>query len=611
VARAKPAREARRPLVRPAALDAEVGIVGAGAAGGVLAFELARRGIRVVVLDSGPRHEFARRPEYVRRYLRRENPWQTSPRELDRHSLGGSAAHRLEGRRVRGIGGSTLHWEGYALRFHANDFRIRSLHGIGGDWPVSYAEIEPYYGAAERALGVAGLDGEGFASPRSSAFPLPPFPLSYSDSLFARACGALGVGLQHLPQARNSVAYGGRPPCTACSTCAVCPTGAKASIDLTHVPQAEATGQADIRPEATAVKIETDPSGRASAVVYRERDGRERRLAARVFVLAGGAVENARLLLLSASRAFPAGLANGSGLVGRFFMSQPSLDVLGRARDKVYPYRIGFSTAMARQFAVERDRATQGAFLLEFLNSAGPTPGDIAVKSGESGDALRRRVQDEFGRWLGIRVYAEHLPDRDNAVSLSPRSRDYFGNPAPHIRCSLGRYERRALDEARDAASQILRTMGLLEIHATTMSFSAHQIGTHRMGRDPRASVVDADLRAHEVPNLYLVGSGCFVTSSALPPTLTIVALAIRAARHIAAGLRPGREGMPGASVGGSSRPAPLIPTAAVRRRRSVPIRGGATAFDRERAVEGGQGSILQTNSSNLPPGAAGILSAK
>src|SRR5262245_33645680 len=117
-------------------MDADVGIVGAGAAGAVLAFELARRGIRVVVLDSGPRHDFARRPEYVRRYLRHEDPWQTIPRELDRQSVGGPAPYRLEGRRARGIGGSTLHWEGYALRLHANDFRSRSLYGIADDWPI-------------------------------------------------------------------------------------------------------------------------------------------------------------------------------------------------------------------------------------------------------------------------------------------------------------------------------------------------------------------------------------------------------------------------------------------------------------------------------------------
>jgi glucose dehydrogenase len=520
-------------------VDAEVVIVGAGAAGGVLASDLTRRGIRVIVLDSGPRHDFGRRREYVRRYLRHEDPWQTSPPEIDRQGSSGATPYRLLGKRVRGLGGSTLHWEGYALRLHADDFWARSRHGIGDDWPIAYADLEADYGAAERALGVAGRDDPRFVSPRSGGYPLPPFPFSYSDGLFAPACASLGIALEPLPQARNSVAYGGRPRCTACATCAVCPTGAKASIDLTHLPQAEATGKADIRAEATALRLEADPAGRVTAAVYAGRDRVERRVTAEVFVLAAGAVENARLLLLSASSAHPSGLANRSGLVGKYFMSHASVDVIGRAAEKVYPYRVGFSTAMSRQFAIERDRSTRGAFLLEFLNSAGPTPGEIAERSGKAGEALRRHVQEEFGRWLGIRVYAEQLAHRTNAVSLSPRARDYFGNPAPHVHCQLGPYERTALDDARATATRIFAAMGITRVHTTPLSFAAHQIGTHRMGADPATSVVDADLRAHDVTNLYLVGSGCFVTASASPPTLTIVALAIRAARHIAARLRP------------------------------------------------------------------------
>jgi choline dehydrogenase-like flavoprotein len=528
-------------------MDAEVAIVGAGAAGGVLAVELARRGVRVVVLESGPRHEFARRPEYVRRYLRHQNPWETSPRDLDRQTVGGPLPYRLDGRRVRGVGGSTLHWEGYTLRLHASDFRMRSLYGVADDWPISYADLESYYGAAERMLGVAGTDDEHLASPRSTPFPLPAFAFSHSDRLFAPACATVGVAFHHLPQARNSLAYGGRPPCRACSTCAVCPTGAKASIDLTSIPPAEATGNARIIPEATVLRLETDPSGQASAAVYAGRDKVARRLTARVFVVAAGAVETARLLLLSASRSFPAGLANRSGLVGKFFMTHPSIDVVGRARENVYPYRIGFSTAMSRQFAIERDRASRGAFLLEFLNSAGPTPERIAGASGLSGQALRLHVHDEFGHWLGIRVYGEQLPARANAVSLAPGTKDYFGSPGPHVHCGVGPYERKALDEAKDVATRILAAMGLGQIRATSLTYAAHQIGTHRMGADPRASVVDADLRTHDVPNLYLVGSGCFVTASASPPTLTIVALAIRLAEHLAARLRPASQRGPAA----------------------------------------------------------------
>ena len=127
--------------------------------------------------------------------------------------------------------------------------------------------------------------------------------------------------------------------------------------------------------------------------------------------------------------------------MGKFFTSHPAIDVSGRASGNVYPYRIGFSTAMSRQFAVGRDRRTRGAFLLEFLNTAGPTPEQIAVRSGLSGEALRRHVRDEFGHWLGIRVYTEQLPDRRNTVSLNPRVRDYFGSPAPHIHYGVGPYD--------------------------------------------------------------------------------------------------------------------------------------------------------------------------
>ena len=520
-------------------MEAEVAIVGAGAAGGILAHELAGRGIRVVVLEAGPRHDLARRSEYVRKYLRRENPWATPLAGLDRYTVGGPTPYHLGGKRARGVGGSTLHWEGYALRLHANDFRLKSLYGIADDWPISYQDLEGYYAAAERTLGVAGVADEPWATPRSSPFPLPPFPFSYSDGLFARACQPLGVALHHLPQARNSVAYAGRPKCRACGTCQVCPTGAKASVDLTHVPQAEATGNAQVVTEATALRLELDRPDQVSAVVYARPDKIERRLTARLFVLAGGAIENARLLLLSTSREFPNGLANRSGLVGKLFMSHPSVDVTGRARENAYPYRIGFSTAMSRRFAIERDRATRGAFLLEFLNSAGPTPERIAVASREWGEALRRRVREEFGHWLGIRVYAEQLPDRVNAVTLNANVRDYFGSPVPHIHYNVGRYERGALDEAKEVVGKILAAMGLTDVRSAGLTFAGHQMGTHRMGTDPRTSVVDADLRTHDVPNLYLVGSGCFVTGSASPPTLTIAALAIRAAEHVAARLRP------------------------------------------------------------------------
>lgn len=526
-------------------MDPDVAIVGAGAAGGILALELGRRGVKVVVLESGPRHDFADRGAYVRLYLKRRNPWRSRLEGQDHHTVGGSVQYSLEGQRTRGIGGNTLHWEGYTPRFHETDFRLRSRYGLGDDWPISYADLEPYYARAEAELGIAGIPDDPWASPRSAPFPLPAFPFSYSDGLFARACATLGIGFHHLPQARNSVAYGGRAQCRACATCEVCPTGAKASIDLTHAPSAEATGNVRILSDATVLRLEVNRAGEVGTAVYAHPDRVERRLSARIFMLAAGAIENVRLLLLSRLPAFPDGLANRSGLVGKFFTSHPALNVTGRAKENVYPYRIGFSTAMSRQFAVERDRRTRGAFLLEFLNSAGPTPAQLAVGSGLTGEALRRYVQQEFGKQLGIRVYCEQLPDPANSISLAPRVRDYFESPAPHVTYNVGRYEREALKEGTEVARRILLAIDVTDIRVSQLFMASHQIGTHRMGTDPRTSVVDVNLRAHDVPNLYLVGSGAFVTASASPPTLTIAALAIRAADHIAARLRPANSFAP------------------------------------------------------------------
>src|SRR5262249_21120147 len=134
----------------------DVCIVGAGAAGGIMALELARRGVSVGVLESGPRHDFAQRPKRVRALLRGEDPWATTTRDLDAYTTGGDAPDPLLRNRVRGVGGSTLHWEGYALRMHADDFRLRTLYGVADDWPLGYGDLEAYYTEAEAALGVAG-----------------------------------------------------------------------------------------------------------------------------------------------------------------------------------------------------------------------------------------------------------------------------------------------------------------------------------------------------------------------------------------------------------------------------------------------------------------------
>jgi choline dehydrogenase-like flavoprotein len=305
-------------------------------------------------------------------------------------------------------------------------------------------------------------------------------------------------------------------------------------VDLTHIARAEETGRVTLLAGAVVARLDTDDAGRATQAVYVDGSGARRSVRARVFVLAGGGVENVRLLLASRSAAFPDGLGNRSGLVGKHFTSHPAVDVTGRVERSVRPYRIGFSTAMSRQYALGSDRARRASFMLEFLNSAGLPPHLIALTSELSGDALQRHVASEFGHTLGIRVYCEQLPDLANTVDLDPSTTDHVGLPVPRLTWNVGDYERRGLQEAADVAAKILRTAGAADIRIGRLSVAAHQIGTHRMGRDPRTSVTDPQLRLHDVPNVYVLGSGAFPTASSSPPTLTIAALAIRASEHIA-----------------------------------------------------------------------------
>ena len=406
---------------------------------------------------------------------------------------------------------------------------------MGEDWPLGYDELEPYYARAERALGVSGADDNPFASPRRTPYPLAPFPWSHADHVMKAACERLGIVVHRPSFARSSAEHEGRPRCQAFGTCAsarICPIGAQYTAE-THVALAERTGHATVVSDAPARRLEVDASGRVRSVTVVGPDGRPREYRARAFVLAAHAVESARLLLLSASGRFPDGLANGSGMVGRHFMEHPFVSLAGRAPMPVYPYRIGFHTAETHQFAIGAERARASAFRLAFLNQVGPSPAGLARRSGLWGAALAAEIRQEFGRDVGIHAFVEQLPDPRNTVTLDPAVKDSFGDPAPRITFGVSGYEREGARRAFAVMSSILDAVGATHVHrefGDEFGWCGHQIGTCRMGNDPRRSVVDRELRAHDVPNLSVVGSSVFPTAGPLNPSLTIVALAIRLA---------------------------------------------------------------------------------
>jgi glucose dehydrogenase len=511
----------------------DVCIIGCGPAGAVLGAALVRGGVRVLVLESGPRYPFSARPQQQRNYLRGVEPWQRQPEELDVSSSCGPVYYGLQGRRVRAVGGTSLHWGAETPRFHASDFRLRSLYGVGDDWPIDYAELEPYYVRAERELGVSGGE-DPFASPRSAPYPMPALPYNYLDHPILESASKLGLRFSPIPQARNSQPYEGRSQCKACGTCNVCPTGAKSSVDLTHVPVIDQSQHGLVREAMTVVRLETDGGDRVRRAIYAGLDRVEHSAEASVFVIGAGGIETPRLLLLSTPRGFPDGLANRSNMVGRRFMEHVTCGSEARVDQRAYVERISFNTATCNQFWDTPARAERGAFSIAIPPGTGQTPAFIAERGALWGDELSRFIQREFGHTIRLESPVELLPNDRNRVDLDPALRDYFGNPAPRIYFSLSRYEEEAMEVAWDMHAKIFGAHGATDtVRSPDFGFYGHHSGTCRMGADATRSVVDRNLRCHDVPNLYLTGSSVFVTIGLANPTLTIAALALRLGDHL------------------------------------------------------------------------------
>jgi choline dehydrogenase-like flavoprotein len=520
----------------------DVCVVGAGPAGALAANRLADRGHEVVVLEAGPRFDRSERRERMERAIRpahgAQAVWDMGG-ERDAYTSSGESFYPLNVTRVKGVGGSTLHWQGMVMRLHESDFERHTRDGVGADWPIGYADLEPYYAEAERALGVAGASDNPFAPPREDPYPMAAFPPSYSDSVFAEACENAEIAMHSVPNARNSESRDGRSECVGYGTCQpVCPSGAKYSADYT-VEAAESKG-VRVLDRVPVQRLETADGGdRVGAAVYATPDGEHHRQEARQFVLAAGGVETPRLLLLSRSTDHPDGLANSSGAVGRYFMEHLFAGTGGRLDRPTRQNHVGFITSESHQF-YDNDFEGVGPIKLEFLNYAGPSPVEQALTADEWGDDLLDSLRDSYGRHLAMGGLVGQLPRADNRITLDPSTTDDHGNPVPEVQWSLDDRTRRSLAKANDLQARVFDELDAdvgWTVGPENTGPAYHHMGTTRMGEDPDESVVDARLRTHDVSNLTVASSSVFVTSGAMNPTLTIAALALKAADHVDADL--------------------------------------------------------------------------
>jgi len=498
-------------------------IVGAGAGGATLACKLAEAGFSVMVLEAGPfwrpLEDFASDEEAQQQLY-----W------LDERLSGGADPLALGGNNSGwGVGGSTVHFSMISLRFRPEWFQSRSLLGYGLDWPITYADLAPYYEEAERALAIAGPLRYPWGPPHRR-YPYRAHEMNAAGLVLARGAERLGVDWAAVPLATLSAPRGKSPPCVYRGFCNFgCSTNAKQSALVVWIPRALQAG-AEVRDLAMAGRIELDSQGRADGVHYR-RGGRWRYQRARHIVVAGYAIETPRLLLNSACPRFPHGLANSSGLVGTHLTTHAGPGVWARFDEEIRWNKGPPNMAVCEHWNyVDTGKDFNGGYA---FMSQGPLPRAwaqvVCTARPLWGMALREAMLD-YNYMNGLVAVAETEPRAVNRVMLADEH-DQHGLPIAHVEFSYSDNDRRLQRHASRFMAQMLEAAGGRELWPS--DDTSHILGTCRMGSNPETSVVNADGRSWDVPNLWICDGSLFPTCGGVNPSLTIQALACRIGQRI------------------------------------------------------------------------------
>ncbi len=534
-------------------------IVGSGAGGGAAAWALTRKGLRVLILEAGPRYDPFK--DYKASTRDWEEGFPVKAGSQGRYTYGEMQAlsgqwsqlrswNHVSGllnpgdrrasfgyHHVRAVGGSSLHFTGEAHRLNQQSMRLHSRFGVGADWPLSYQDLEPHYLEAERFVGVAGPAADPHR-PRSASLPYEAHPFAYSTRFLQKGFAARGMqlvanSLAVLPEAREN-----RPACNYCGCCLKgCPRTDKGTIDVTYLRAAEASGLCDIRTDTTVVRIETGAEGKVVGVHYLDRNGAGF-IETPKLVLAAGAIETPRLLLASKDMRSPKGLANESGQVGRNFM-----ETLLWTSNALCPENLGshrglpvdsicwtYNAPDSIPGVVGGCRFSPSVAESDLL---GPINYAKRVVKGW-GRAHKQAMRASFGRVLSLSGICESLPHPESYVALDPSVKDSTGVAVARIHSHVDDMAIKRIAFMAKTCREILKASGAGPIFEEFSSYdifsSTHVFGTCRMGTDPRNSVVDAWCRSHRWNNLYIVDASVFPsTGGGESPGLTIQALALRA----------------------------------------------------------------------------------
>jgi choline dehydrogenase-like flavoprotein len=492
-------------------------VVGWGAGGSVLTQRLARHGWKVVALDAGPWWEPDR--DWVSDERGAHDLYWNEPRVI-----GGSDPIALGSNNSgRGVGGSMVHFAGYAPRLHPSDFCTRTLDGVGADWPISYDDLEPHYRDIEEELPVAGQRWP-WGAPHT--YPYRPHPIGANGQLLQAGAEALGIDVRVGPVAIANGRFGNRPHCIYRGFCLQgCKVNAKASPLITHIPDALAHG-AEVRPDCMVAQIEVGPDRRATGVTY-FHDGVQHRQRARAVAVAGYSIETPRLLLNSACREFPDGIGNDHDLVGRFVMVQGAPQTAGRYDIEVRSYKAPPPEVSTEQFyETDPTKPYRRGFSIQCVSPLPITFAEHVGAQGHWGEVMREYMRD-YVHWATFGALCEYLPQPDNRVTLADEV-DRHGLPVARFDYSQCDNDHQLVAAATKVMEDIHRAAGADE--TITIKRYAHLVGGCRMAADERDGVVDHGLRTFAVPNLFITDGSVLPTQGSANPALTIMALAARAA---------------------------------------------------------------------------------
>ncbi len=505
--------------------DSVVVIVGSGAGGGSLGHELAARGINVVMLEAGARQST---DSYV------NDEWASFGQLawLDPRTTAGDwrVAQDFPGLPAwicKTVGGSTTHWAGASLRFQEHEFRGLTEYGaIDGasllDWPITLADLAPYYDKAESKLGVTRTHG------------IPGLPGNNNFKVMYN--GAMKLGYQDCHTGRmaiNSRDRDDRGSCQQLGFCFQgCKMGAKWSTLYSEIPKAEATGHFELREQAMALQIQHDETGKVTGVLYADAEGNQHFQRARVVCVAGNSIESPRLLLNSASSAHPDGLANASGQVGKNYMRHMTGSVYAGFDEPVHMFR---GTTMAGIITDESihdpSRGFAGGYEMETLSLGLPFM-PAFLDPGSWGRDFAAKL-DDYPNTAGMWLVGEDMPQESNSVTLDPETKDAHGQPVAKVTFTDHPNDIAMREHAYWQGSAVYEAVGATWTHRTPPYPSTHNLGTNRMSANPEDGVVNQWGQTHDIQNLFVSDGSVFTTGAAENPTLTIVALALRQADYI------------------------------------------------------------------------------